>query len=226
VFEAARSERLFSFEPGGTITFVVRAFDDLGDRIALDREAGRMDRVLGVDYGLCECGCGEESAVSHKTDRSKRWVKGRPLRFKRGHAILGRKVSFGKKYDCRILSEFELGWIAGLLEGEGSFSVRKGNRKYGSSCTPTIQLTSTDEDVVKRLHELIPSASFCRPTRKTKGNKQTYRWALSNSEAVTDVLIVLFPLMGKRRQNRIREVLAHPTFLRYEDVRKADTVSL
>jgi hypothetical protein len=44
--------------------------------------------TLGVDYGLCECRCGEKTIVSHKTDRSKGWVKGEPYIFKSGHATL------------------------------------------------------------------------------------------------------------------------------------------
>ncbi len=105
-----------------------------------------------------------------------------------------------------------------MLEGEGSFSIKKWKRKKGLSCTPTIQLSSTDQDVVERLHELIPSARVCKPTRRTVGGKQVYKWSLSNSEAILDLLISIFPLMKRRRQSKIREVLAHPTFLRDEVV--------
>ena len=45
-----------------------------------------------------------------------------------------------------------------------------------------------------------------------------YKWSLSNSEAVLDLLILLFPLMSDRREARIREILAHPIFVRYERV--------
>lgn len=121
-------------------------------------------------------------------------------------------------YPLRVLSELEVGWVAGLVEGEGSFSIKKGKRKYGYSCTPVVQLASTDKDVVNHLRTLIPAGSVCEPSRLTKGGKQVYKWSLSNSEAVFDLSILLFPLMSDRRKNRIREILAHPTFVRYESV--------
>lgn len=177
-----------------------------------------MKPILCVDSGLCECGCGNTTTVSRVNDKSKGWVKGESLRFRRGHANLGRKISTFARYDYSTLSESELGWVAGMLEGEGSFSIKKDKRKNGFSCTPLIQLASTDRDVVERLHKLIPAANVCEPRRKTKGGKQVYKWSLSNYSAVSDLLICVFPLMGKRRQGKIREVLAHPTFQRYEVV--------
>ena len=127
-------------------------------------------------------------------------------------------MSTRSAYPLRVLSELEVGWVAGLFEEEGSFSIKKGKRKYGCSCTPLVQLASTDEDVVSRLHTLVPAGSVCEPTRLTKEGKQIYKWSLSNSEAVLDLLTLLFPLMSDRRKARIREILAHPIFVRYECV--------
>ena len=167
-------------------------------------------------YGLCECGCGEKTTLARVTVRSKGWTKGKPLRFRRGHAVLGRRMQTRFAYPVCVSSELELGWIAGLIEGEGSFSIKKGRRKHGYSYRPLIQLASTDEDVINRLQTLVPAGSICKPTRLTKGGKQVYKWALSNSEAVFDLLVLLFPLMSGRRKDRMREILAHPSFLRYE----------
>jgi hypothetical protein len=160
-----------------------------------------MNRTLGVDYGLCECGCGGKTAIARVTDRSKGWVKGKPLRFRRGHAVLGRPISGGSAYSYHRLSDLELGWVAVLLEGEGCFTIKKGKRKNGFSCTPAVRVVSTDRDVIDRLHRLVPAGGVCEPTRKTKGGKQTYSWSLQNTKAVLDLLVVVFPLMGERRQN-------------------------
>lgn len=173
-------------------------------------------KATDESYKLCECGCGGATSVAHVTDRSKGWVRGRPLRFRRGHAVLGRRMLTRSAYPFCVLSELEIGWIAGLIEGEGSFSIKKSKRKHGYSCTPMVQLASTDKDVVDRLQTLVPAGSVCEPTRLTKGGKQVYKWSLSSSDAVLDLLILLFPLMSGRRKTRIREILAHPTFARYE----------
>jgi hypothetical protein len=66
------------FQLGGPIMFMVRAFDDLGDWVVVDREVRHMNHVLGADYGLCECGCSKETTVSHKTDRPEGLVEGKP----------------------------------------------------------------------------------------------------------------------------------------------------
>jgi hypothetical protein len=160
--------------------------------------------MLSADYGLCECG--RKTTIARVTNRSKGWVRGNPLRFRRGHAVLGRPISGGSAYSYHRLSELELGWVAGLLEREGCYTIKKGKRKNGFSCTPAVRVVSTDRDVIDRLHKLVPAGGVCEPTRKTKGGKQTYSWSLQNTEAVLD------------RQSRIREILSHPTFLRYPNV--------
>ncbi len=38
-----------------------------------------------VPYGYCQCGCGQKTAISKKTDRSNGRVKGQSARFIRGH---------------------------------------------------------------------------------------------------------------------------------------------
>jgi hypothetical protein len=50
-----------------------------------------MKPTLSVDYGLCECGCGERTAVAHVNDRSKGWDKGKHLRFRKGHVVLEKR---------------------------------------------------------------------------------------------------------------------------------------
>ncbi len=37
--------------------------------------------------GLCECGCGQPTSLARYTDRTKGWVKGQPLRFRRYHRL-------------------------------------------------------------------------------------------------------------------------------------------
>jgi hypothetical protein len=40
-----------------------------------------------VPFGLCQCGCGERTRIAPVNDRSKGWVKGEPVKFKRGHHL-------------------------------------------------------------------------------------------------------------------------------------------
>lgn len=42
---------------------------------------------------LCECGCGQETKLASKTDKSRGWRKGQPLRFINGHNASVREVT-------------------------------------------------------------------------------------------------------------------------------------
>ena len=39
----------------------------------------------GIASGLCECGCGEATTIAQRTDHKRGWVKGKPIRFHKGH---------------------------------------------------------------------------------------------------------------------------------------------
>jgi hypothetical protein len=189
------------------ITHSTTVLDNVGDPLAVERDPGQ------INHGLCECGCCEKTTVSHKTDRSKSWIKGKPLRFKRGHATLGSKLAKPVDWGC-VLNDLELGWVAGLIEGEGSFTVKKSKRKNGYSCQPQLRVSMTDEDVVRKLAALIPAGNVLKAGRRTEAGKEVWMWTLSKSQALIDLMIVLRPLMGKRRRKRIDFLLAHSGFIR------------
>lgn len=41
---------------------------------------------ISVPYGCCHCGCGRQTTIAPRTDRTKGWVGGQPLRYIRGHS--------------------------------------------------------------------------------------------------------------------------------------------
>ena len=46
--------------------------------------------------GLCECGCGTSTRLAPFSDRTRRWVRGQPIRFIRGHSTrLGNEQAKG-----------------------------------------------------------------------------------------------------------------------------------
>ena len=104
-----------------------------------------------------------------------------------------------------MLSNRDLGWIAGLLEGEGSFTARN---HYGH---PRITLGSTDLDVLVRLDSLIPGGTICE--RKARNSlaanpKRLWTWQLQKHKLAAGWMQTLYPLMGERRQEQIRVVIA------------------
>jgi len=103
------------------------------------------------------------------------------------------------------MTDQELYWLAGLLEGEGSFLA-------GPPSAPNsvrIALTMTDADVVARVAELWHVAyNEVRKERcRAMGWKPNFYVHLRGKAAV-QLMERLLPLMGHRRQSQIERALA------------------
>ena len=92
-------------------------------------------------------------------------------------------------------------WLAGVMEGEGCFQIRKSGGIYA-------QLDMTDKDVVDRFKALCGVGVLAKP-RVLKSGKTAYRWAVSNQADAAGFMMTLLPVMGERRAQKIRECLAH-----------------
>lgn len=107
------------------------------------------------------------------------------------------------------MSDLEIAWLAGLLEGEGSFNLT-GYRTGAAKTSPVIQLAMTDYDVVSRAATLMArfggNGDICNQTRQEKTTKQCYRFRISGAAAV-DLMRAIAPHMGIRRQIRILELI-------------------
>jgi len=94
-------------------------------------------------------------------------------------------------------------WIAGLLEGEGSFS-HKGS---GTDRNIVIQCHMTDLDVLERLQEYIGRGQINGPYKNGKEHhKQRYMFQLHGLYAY-NIMKSILPYMSKRRKQRIEELL-------------------
>ena len=101
------------------------------------------------------------------------------------------------------ITDFELGWLVGLLEGEGYFG-------YGSR-TRVVEVTMTDEDAVNRvalLFEKITGREFniTRRNEERRNRKQPYRVLASGDAAITIMRLVV-KHMSVRRRKRIWQAL-------------------
>lgn len=93
----------------------------------------------------------------------------------------------------------DLLWLAGLLEGEGSFDLHKG--RY-----PRIRLGMTDRDVVGRAATLM--GTKVRTTLRPAPWTATFHTEVSGARAEA-ILWDLLPLMGARRSSKIATILGH-----------------
>jgi hypothetical protein len=98
-----------------------------------------------------------------------------------------------------VITAGDIRWLAGLLEGEGSFMPYKGN--------PRIALSMTDLDVVVRAAVFLHGA--VNPIRDKRSPRRKILWQTCNYGAnAVGWMMTLYPVMGQRRRARIREVIA------------------
>lgn len=95
------------------------------------------------------------------------------------------------------LTRDDLIWLAGLLEGEGTFDTHK--QRY-----PRIRVGMTDRDVVGRAATLMGSS--IRMTLSAQGHKPMFHSELSGARAA-DLMRLLIPHMGSRRSSKIGQIL-------------------
>ena len=102
------------------------------------------------------------------------------------------------------LTEIEIAWLAGLLEGEGSFHFTM----VGKCPNNRIQLSMTDKDIMERVAKMFfTTFSTLPPQGLMRKNKNYYRVYIcgANSRAV---MRAIRPFMGQRRKKEIDKQLA------------------
>lgn len=102
-----------------------------------------------------------------------------------------------------MATSVDIAWVAGLLEGEGCFSIS--NQKCLSS--GIISLVSTDYDTIVRFKCITKTSNMIQTARRnTKYWKTCYKILISGNLAI-QWMMTIYPLMGIRRQEAIRNLL-------------------
>lgn len=66
--------------------------------------------------GLCECGCGERTSIAKLSSTEKGWVRGQPMRFRRGHRA--RLVTAGRWAKEPLADKYRVNETTGCWEWE------------------------------------------------------------------------------------------------------------
>ena len=110
-------------------------------------------------------------------------------------------------------------WLAGILEGEGSFmmSVSRGCRY------PCVTVNMTDRDIIERVTVLLGCSVYVIPNRRID-RKQSYRATVQGSRAA-EIMTQLRPWMGLRRGAKIDEILKEYGEIEPTEVRRRRVLS-
>ena len=88
-------------------------------------------------------------------------------------------------------------WLCGLLEGEGSFMKGPPSRPQ----YPVLSITSTDEDVIQRVGDLL-GVRYCPVTKRQRHWKQSFSLRIHGKKAV-ELMVRMRPHMSRRRRAQI-----------------------
>ena len=99
------------------------------------------------------------------------------------------------------MNSSDLHWLAGWMEGEGSFTVKKTNK--------SIRLcgVSTDRDSIARVSGVLGTKLYGPYNKAVPGRKRYWSVAVHGGKAAA-WMMTLYSLMGKRRQQAIKKALA------------------
>jgi len=99
-----------------------------------------------------------------------------------------------------MIRSIDLAWLAGLFEGEGYIGIKRGRL--------VLVLSMTDKDVVQRAHTIAHVGVMYERKQRTKTGKQVWMWTVTRIEHAAGLAMTLYPLLGERRRQRIKEALA------------------
>ena len=122
-----------------------------------------------------------------------------------------------------MLSESDIAYIAGLFDGEGSIHIKRGienkkkhrgkpGRRLSNSMRISMEITMTDESVLRWLHEVLGVGTLNRKPRKGRRKDGTkylmqYRWRCTFRDAYY-VCRLLWPY-AHTKLPKIQQVIEH-----------------
>jgi hypothetical protein len=108
--------------------------------------------------------------------------------------------------DPKDMTSEQVAWLAGILEGEGSFIV-KGHRAV------TFQVVMTDRDIIDRLVQVTGVGRINGFAPAKSHYKQAWVWLVRRRAHVIFVITAVMPWLGERRTaaaQRVLDELAKP----------------
>jgi hypothetical protein len=108
----------------------------------------------------------------------------------------------------------QVAWAAGILEGEGCFSICTRKTAKHDHKTLAVHCEMTDEDVVRKLHSVFQVGTVVERKnmsgrRDTRTRKITFIWSVQNHKGISEVCNLILPHMGARRKQKILELIEY-----------------
>ena len=118
------------------------------------------------------------------------------------------------------LTERQIGWIAGILDGEGYITIGKGHHQYN----PRIAVGMTSAEVINALYVLTGLGSVYSANRRITKHKLLFTWLVAAHRHIQALLDCIGPsLVCKRKQAIVLTAFISAKFV-YHDYQKQETL--
>lgn len=104
------------------------------------------------------------------------------------------------------LDDTSLAWLAGILEGEGSFIVVRNHVGGKIYLYPMIEVNMTDQDIIVRVSDMFGTKPY-GPFQQRQGRRKPFWRACVSGSPAANLMNQLLPVMGERRSAQVVSAL-------------------
>jgi hypothetical protein len=108
------------------------------------------------------------------------------------------------------MTDGDVRWLAGIFEGEGCLSFSRPRRSQPTGYWQA-GVSMTDEDVVRKFHQIIGIGHLYDEQPQRAGNKLAWKWYIGRQEDVLNFCALMQPYMGERRAAKMAECIGDLT---------------
>lgn len=107
----------------------------------------------------------------------------------------------------------EIAWLAGLMEGDGSFQLHANGKRGKPNRCPLLAISMLDLDIIERVAKIFQ----CNIGKYLTPKKDKYSFAARTAKRsiVEPLIYAMYPYMGLRRKEQINKMIKwykeHPT---------------
>ena len=116
----------------------------------------------------------------------------------RSDSKLCRKCRVAESGELRVMRPEEIAWVAGIIEGEGTFRATKSRG---------ITVAMTDRDIIERLKIVTGVGRIYAVARQKAHHKDSFIWCVSCRDHYTGLALAILPWLGERRNAAARRLI-------------------
>lgn len=103
------------------------------------------------------------------------------------------------------MSDFDLAWVTGIIEGEGCFQAHR--PKHAPKAYPHVIVGMTDRDIIDRLAAITGIGKIRTQKVRARMTKPLYKWSVCRSNDSVALIRAILPHLGARRTQQALAVL-------------------